>query len=182
MAGTTVLAINHPLELFASQKKQDADAFILQTINALQVRKVYLDAPLSLPGIYRELPNCQDYFYRQGDRTLRAMSPMFLGGLTARAIKLKDQLQAMGIEVFEVYPAPLAKMWDLPDLGYKKQKANLPTICNALRNKLPFSVPDFKTINDWHHVDALLALAIAYRHEKGEAQAYGNPQEGIILV
>ncbi len=182
MAGTTVLAINHPLELFASQKKQDADAFILQTINALQVRKVYLDAPLSLPGIYRELPNCQDYFYRQGDRTLRAMSPMFLGGLTARAIKLKDQLQAMGIEVFEVYPAPLAKMWDLPDLGYKKQKANLPTVCNALRNKLPFSVPDFKTINDWHHVDALLALAIAYRHEKGEAQAYGNPQEGIILV
>ena len=182
MAGTTVLALNHPLQLFASQKKQDADAFILRTLTDNQVSKVYLDAPLSLPGIYRGLPNYQDYFYRQGDRMLRAMSPMFLGGLTARAIKLKDQLTTQGIEVLEVYPGPLAKMWDLPSEGYKKQKANIESVCNLLRNKLPYTMPDLDVILDWHHVDALLALAIAYRHEAGEAQAYGNPQEGIIWV
>ncbi|MEM1218008.1 MAG: hypothetical protein AAGH79_03820 [Bacteroidota bacterium] len=182
MAGTTVIALHNPLQLFASQKKQDADAFILKTLAANQITKVYLDAPLSLPGIYRGLPNHQDYFYRQGDRMLRAMSPMFLGGLTARAIKLKDQLNAQGIQVFEVYPGPLAKMWELPALGYKKQKVNIAAVCNALRSKLPFSMPDLEAIPDWHHVDALLALAIAYRHEAGESQAYGTPQEGIIWV
>lgn len=182
LAGTTVLATGVPVRFYPSVKKKNADTFILETLKNLPVSTVYLDAPLSLPGVYRPLPGFTDYFYRQGDRELQAMSPMFLGGLTARAIRLKDTLEAQGIKVYEAYPAPLAKLWGLPELGYKKQKSHIQEISNKLRNDLPFPIPDAKDLLDWHHVDALLALAIGYRHQTGQAQSYGNELEGMIWV
>ena len=96
MAGTTVVAVarERQIDLLQSGRKQDADAWLLETAVAQQPDHIFLDAPLSLPGVYRHLPGRSDYFYREADRELQAMSPMFLGGLTARAMQLHERLRA----------------------------------------------------------------------------------------
>ena len=68
LAGTTVLAIfdtdtQHTL-LEQSSKKQDADAFVLSTLCEHPANVVGIDAPLSLPGIYRDLEGNNDFHYR----------------------------------------------------------------------------------------------------------------------
>ena len=111
MAGTTVIAHLHDEQLTLTQsvKKQDADKFVLEKVAAIQPTHLFLDAPLSLPGVYRSLPDCDSFFYRKSDQAVQAMSPMFLGGLTARAMQLAHQLQNQGLEIIEIYPAKLAE-------------------------------------------------------------------------
>lgn len=48
------------------------------------------------------------------DRQAKDMSPMFLGGLTARAIALSKEWRKLGIAVHEAYPAALIRQeWDM---------------------------------------------------------------------
>ena len=53
LAGTTVIGLleNQIVQLFASQKKKDADQFILQQIKERQPNTIFIDAPLSLPNV-----------------------------------------------------------------------------------------------------------------------------------
>jgi uncharacterized protein len=186
LAGTTVLctweASAGTLALYSSRKNQDADRFIIERIDKLQPGAVFLDAPQSLPGVYTRPGQYSDYFYRAADRQLRAMSPMFLGGLTARAMQLKAGLSTAGIPVYETYPAQQARRLGLTDLGYKKTAAGIPAVCAMIRAEysfLPIRESDFRT---WHQVDALLALLAAIRFEQGVHEVYGDEGEGIIVV
>jgi hypothetical protein len=99
LAGTTAVCFekNNQLHLAQSVKKQDADAWLRQLISTKKPAAVYIDAPLSLPGVYRG--EGSDYFYRAGDRAVGAMSPMFLGGLTARAMQLRAAFPAIPASV-----------------------------------------------------------------------------------
>ena len=108
MAGTTVIAYlkSGKLHFAQSQKKKDADLFVENWVAQHQPRAIFLDAPLSLPGVYTEPEAYDDYFYRAGDRLLRAMSPMFLGGLTARAMRLSRRLKATGNQRDRNLPFP----------------------------------------------------------------------------
>jgi predicted nuclease with RNAse H fold len=183
LAGTTVLAspLSAPL-LLRSRKGADADTFLLDTLIGQGVRFVFLDAPLSLPGVYLSMPGFGDFLFREGDRRLGAMSPMFLGGLTARAMRLKSLLEAEGITVFETYPAAQAKRLGLNALGYKKSKDTLPVVVGHLApmlEPLGFSPGGIAT---WHDVDALLALLAAVRWSMGEAEFWGHEAEGGIWV
>jgi predicted nuclease with RNAse H fold len=183
MAGTTVMAIGHPQEepfLIQSAKKQDADQLILQTLVQEQVEMVFLDAPLSLPGVYRGLPGCTDYFYRAGDRQVNAMSPMFLGGLTARAMQLTQKLKEKGIQTWEVYPGYLAQQLGFKELGYKKGK-DLSPLLEELQQAAPF-VFSKANISNWHAFDALLAYLSGHRYLAGEAELFGDSTEGLIVV
>ncbi len=183
LAGTTAIAALEPggLSFWQSKPKQDADRFILEWAAEFRPERAFLDAPLSLPGIYRYPEQYQDHFYRQGDQALRAMSPMFLGGLTARAMRLKNQLESMGVEVLEVYPAHLAKLMSLDVLQYKKGLPQIAAILPILSAQLP-GQPQVPPLPSWHQVDALLALISGIRYLKGEHQAFGDPQEGLIIV
>jgi predicted nuclease with RNAse H fold len=182
MAGTTVLAMwdGESLLLKSSEKKKDADAFLLKEISALRPQQLYLDAPTSLPGRYRELAGYQDYFYRQCDKAMGAMSPMFLGGLTARAMKLKDQLQAQGFPVWETYPAWQARRLELKAIGYKGKLGQVPDVLSRLKEEFPFPLPSM--LPNWHQVDALLALLGGLRHQQGQAEVIGQAEEGVIVV
>ena len=106
LAGTTVLAYTEgeEIKILQSQKKQDADQFILNFLKISSPELVGIDAPLSLPGAFRALNN--EFFYREADKELNAMSPMFLGGLTARAMKLSASIP---IRMVEVYLGALAR-------------------------------------------------------------------------
>lgn len=182
LAGTTVIALyeaGSPVRMYQCEKKKDADKFLLSRLIAERPTEIFLDAPLSLPGIYRDLPGCTDYFYRRSDRELRAMSPMFLGGLTARAIKLKDELTQEGFSVREVYPAALAKLLKLKDLGYKNDKKNLAACTDVVQTHYDLRLP--RNLDNWHQFDALLALASGMRFLHGEHRCAGDAEEGLII-
>lgn len=187
-AGTTVIARWTPelperkVDFGISERKADADLYVQTHFLRDRPQHVFLDAPLSLPGIYTGLPDHHDYFYRRCDRELGAMSPMFLGGLTARAMRLAAFFRKHDCAVHEVYPGALARDWKLKDLNYKEQKGYLPDVITALRERLkdlPFTAKDLRT---WHHVDALLALVSGVRFLRAESLIVGHPAEGVIVV
>ncbi|MEQ8907866.1 MAG: DUF429 domain-containing protein [Vicingaceae bacterium] len=185
MAGTTVIARlmeKNQVDFHACPKNQDADQFILKFLTENDaVWMAYIDAPLSLPIAYNRLNGNNDYFYRQADRITGAMSPMFLGGLTARAIQLKEKAESSGVKLVETYPSKLAEVLALKNQGYKKEKQKIELLCNSLKEKSGFNFENDK-VKTWHHFDALLCLYSAKRFEMQAAMVFGNPEEGTITV
>ena len=181
MAGTTAVALleGEKVEVRISEKGRSADDFILRIIEEHNPLLVAIDAPLSLPGIYNEPETYDDYFYRKGDKELGAMSPMFLGGLTARAIKIRDHLIGRGIKVIETYPSQLAKKFTLHQFGYR-DKDRLQECTEKLTSLVPWKLPE--GICTWHELDAMLALWSANRLLDGNSEVYGDPGEGQIYI
>lgn len=183
MAGTTVIAYlkSGKLHFAQSQKKKDADLFVEDWVAQHQPRAIFLDAPLSLPGVYTEPEAYDDYFYRAGDRLLKAMSPMFLGGLTARAMRLSRRLKQREISVIETYPSRLADILALDRQRYKKDKAYLPLAASfAMGQTADFQLAEQPA--NWHQVDAMLAFCSGWRYQQGQHELYGEPGEGAIVV
>lgn len=179
MAGTTVCAwpSGSGIELRQSAKKEDADAFLEALIAEIKPQAIYLDAPLSLPGVYTN--NGNDYFYRACDRELACMSPLFLGGLTARAMRLANIWLQQGLVTYEAYPAALWREIGSKNLLYKKDTEDLDACIELLQAHFELSLP---TASNWHQFDALLALCVGVRHQQQKANIYGDPQEGLIYV
>ncbi len=187
LAGTTVIASldqeRQTIALISSQKGQDADNLILTYAAQVRPKLIFIDAPLSLPGVYANTKGYTDYFFRQADKQLQAMSPMFIGGLTARAMKLKKELEALTIQVYETYPAAQARQMDLLPLGYKKQLTFLNNVLPLIEQELqPALLVHGNIINNWHQADALLALIGAIRFVNGKHLIFGEEKEGVILV
>lgn len=186
LAGTTVLCTlgaQNELLFFSSQKKQDADVFLLNVLEEVKPDIVALDAPLSLPLRCIKKADRGSFFYRIADIETGAMSPMFLGGLTARAMQLHAHLQNSGTKVFESYPAQLAKVLRMPD-AYKKENQAIEVCIEILTrywhdNLIKIRIPKSISLN-WHEFDSWLALTIAYRIHSGIAKAYGLQEEGLI--
>lgn len=157
----------------------DADAFILQMAAELRPDRIFIDAPLSLPLAYFRNA-ADDYMYREADRQLSAMSPMFLGGLTARAIRLKHELGKSGIEMFESYPKAVFHevFRALPDR--KSGKEELPKWTALVGNSLP--LPMAFEPADWHQVDAAACWLSGYRYAHGLHRTVGDPEEGCIII
>lgn len=182
LAGTTVVTFNQNgnLRQRSFEKGKDADVLILETIKELVPSVIFIDAPLSLPLAYSNKGN--DFFYREADRVLKAMSPMFLGGLTARAMKLKTQIEAeFGIAVHETYPAALIQAFsELSELYNKKDVKSIPPFMEAFHQKIPdFSIEERP--KSYHSVDSLLAWYSGYRYLEGKASSVGNKKEGTII-
>lgn len=173
-AGTTAIAYyeDGQIHVLQSIKGEDADKFIRNYLQALNADFLFLDAPLSIPlGLY--LDN-EEVFYRQADRQLQAMSPMFMGGLTSRAILLRKQLIKKGVRVYEVYPKALVQELKM-DKHYKKDLA-------AFLEVLQEHCPPLPEIRNWHQTDACLAWLSGFRFTQGDATSYGNEQEGMVYV
>lgn len=183
LAGTTVIAHPEPggkIKFVQSRRKQDADRFLLDWLADKQPQTVFLDAPLSLPTVYRDPDGGEDFFYRHADRELRAMSPMFLGGLTARAMRLRRELEQLGHQVREVYPAELARIWELKARGYKKSADQIPANVEHLRTFTDVVLETPPT--NWHQFDALLAFCSGRRFFQNQHTEYGDAGEGLIIV
>lgn len=185
MAGTTVIARmydHNKVDFFASAKNQDADQFIKDFIASNEdVWLAYLDAPLSLPKVYSQCGSKGNYFYREADKATGAMSPMFLGGLTARAMKLSVELGILGVKVVETYPSKLAEVLKLKDKNYKKDRHQIAALCEELKEISGFMF-DNEEVLTWHHFDSLLCLYSAKRHEIQASMVFGNVEEGTITV
>lgn len=185
LAGTTVVSIFKQNKIYFLEVEEgvDADQFILNAVGHFKPDVVFIDAPLSLPGRYCGLPGCEDYMFRKADAELKAMSPMFLGGLTARAIRIKDILEEQKVEVRETYPKVLAHNFDLQSVGYKANTHHLNLCRSRLQEQLsPRIFMDCQDIKTWHHLDALLALMAAMRYDSDSGSVYGDEREGCIYV
>lgn len=188
LAGTTVVAWQEAetVHFTASAKKQDADRFLLDFFSKRPPGKIFIDAPLSIPEVYASgtahLPEGAepDFHYRPCDRELGAMSPMFLGGLTARAMKLAFYLRRKGHEVSETYPGALARHIGLADAGYKGNKDAVSSCLALLFNAISINLQP-REITTWHHFDALLAFSSALRESRGESIRIGEADAAIIF-
>lgn len=180
MSGNTVVASaeDDVVVFLRSMKNKSSDDFLANLIQGFQPQHIFIDAPLSLPGIYSGKPGFDDYFYRKCDRMVRAMSPMFLGGLTARAIKLKDMFPET--QFHESYPGGLARHMKMDELGYKKSTSNIASVAEALEANSGLKVPENSKLS-WHHIDAFLTLMIAQRYFEEKHQTFGDTREGQII-
>ena len=185
LTGNTVIAIflGDQIIFMDVDKGVDADSFILNAADHFKPKAIFIDAPLSLPGVYKGEGHFTDFHFRQADRELSAMSPMFLGGLAARAMELKSSLELQDIKVFETYPRIMAQRLKLKARGYKGSRLALKDCRKYLLKKFGDQIEiDPNDITSWHHVDALLALISALNYVRGEVEVYGNEQEGLIYI
>ncbi len=184
LAGTTVIAYlddNNSVSFLTSEKKKDADKFILKSIEILKPKYIFLDAPLSLPGVYTMPEKYDNYFYRIGDKVLKGMSPMFLGGLTARAMRLRKELEKQDVQVLETYPAIHAQRFELKQLNYKKKVQYTAAVVDFLEEQFTFQF-NREQIKSWHQVDALMAFYTGFRFINNEIEQFGAVDEGLIWV
>lgn len=179
LAGTTAICYQEgeALTIVQSEKKQDADRFINKTVESLNPSQIFIDAPLSLPSAY--FGSGDDYFYRDCDRLLKAMSPMFLGGLTARAIKLTSAFESNNISCYEAYPAALVKNIEGLSKNYNKKSMVNTSIIKILESLIGLEI---KSIGNWHQIDSVLCWYTGKRFASDEAKMIGNKEEGQIFV
>jgi len=184
-SGNTVLCYKQEdrMGFVGTQKNRDPDPVIIEQAEKLKAEYIFLDAPLSLPKVYfNPSDKEQDYFYRRCDRELGAMSPMFIGGMTARAIRLKHQLEEKGFIIKEVYPSALANLLNLRRHGYNEKTINIVRCMDVIASQFHIYNIREKQMPTWHHFDALLALISGGRYLQGVAEHYGNSGEGLIYV
>lgn len=157
-------------------KGQDGDEWLEEWVVQHAPRAIYIDAPLSLPAAY--FGKGHDYIFRQADRVVGGMSPMFLGGLTARAMRCAAHWRELGIHVHEVYPAALVRReWDF--LKIPHGRAIPPHKLRLMAGMCMVPPPD---PSDRHEADAWLCWLIGHRHQQGVASAHGQRSEGVILA
>ncbi len=184
LAGTTAatMIIGGKLKIWQSERGQNADEWLVNLTSDLNPKQVFIDAPLTLPKVYSHgvFTVKEEYFYRACDKEVQAMSPMFIGGLTARAIKLRARLNESGIAVIETYPSQLNKILLGHLSNYKKGLDALPVFTETLQGLLPF--PILQPPINWHQFDCLLAWLSGYRHNHKQAILYGDAKEGRIIV
>jgi predicted nuclease with RNAse H fold len=182
LSGNTAVAIlkKGKVELFKTKVKENADDFIVEVLSKHQVKMVFIDAPLSLPRSYQGIKEETEpeFFYRQCDKETGAMSPLFLGGLTARAIALKYCLNRKEIEVYETYPSYLCRLLNIERV---KTADGVFEMFHRIKNELNglFGNIEPQTI---HEIDALLALYSAIRFCQQQHVVLGDASEGEILV
>lgn len=141
---------------------------------------VGIDAPLSIPGVLRGLDGFSNYHYRLADLEAKAMSPMFLGGLTARAMELKNQIERLHYSrVIEVYPKLTANELELDMKRYKKDRGYLRECLVKITEKVNWSI-DQSDFTNWHQLDALLALISTEKFTQNTSSSLGNKAEGLI--
>lgn len=181
LAGTTVIAFRQKgaIQLRKSIKNQDADLMILDFVSENSIEMIGLDAPLSLPGVFTGLVGFEDYHYRICDKQLKAMSPMFLGGLTARAMKLKATIEKDNVKVLEVYPVMTGKALGFMEFGYRKKNVDYDAILAALKNE-GIEMASESLINTSHDIDAILALHALERVGLSKENKIGDLREGVI--
>jgi predicted nuclease with RNAse H fold len=182
-SGTTVICHNtfHEVRFILSPKNSDADEFLLNEIIHIDPDIVLINAPLSLPGVYRHLGGCIDYFFRKCDSEMKASSPMFTGGITARAIGLKRQLNSFGYQVYETYPRKMVEVLSLPVHIYRQKIADLDSMLDIFMTRASIAL-NKRLITTWHHFDSLLAFISGLRYMTRQNEVFGKEDEGLVYV
>lgn len=179
LAGNTVVCFGNQsgeLKIERSCKKKNTDEWLLKFFQEINPQIIGIDAPLSIPLALRESnpTSNQNFFFRQCDIDTKAMSPMFLGGLTARAMALKSKVN--GKTWLEVYPAGLVDIMEL-----KHYKKDISKCLSEISCHFPLQI-NTSAITDWHALDSVLAYISTERFLQNKHLTFGNASEGLIVV
>lgn len=157
------------------------DQEILELTLSLRPSVVAIDAPLYLPKGRRSLEDRSGPHLRKCDEAmLRAgirFFPVTLGPmrkLTARGMRLRARLEGSGFRVIEVYPGGAQDL-----LGIPRGKHSL----NGLRGGLErLGLRGLRSDLSIHELDAVTAAYVGYLYLKGEYEALGDRDEGLIIM
>ncbi|TVR79848.1 MAG: DUF429 domain-containing protein [Saprospirales bacterium] len=177
-SGNTAIAISNgsAIEFHQSKAKESADDWLATMVTRFPPEIIAIDAPLSLPAGW--CGGTGDLFYRECDQKLKAMSPLFLGGLTARAVKFSRRLRHRGVEVIESYPKGFVN--HLLDGQYPEPEGDLNPVLSMLPGNIKLRLTS-QPSNE-HQMDALICLVVAYRFSQRQTIRFGKYGEGIIHV
>jgi uncharacterized protein len=181
LAGTTAITfiLDDKIKIVQTTKGQDADKWLVKIIKENNLDYIFMDSPLSLPAAF--FGKGDDFNYRKADRLISAMSPMFLGGLTARAIKLKTELAHYGVSCIEVYPGGFVRNQADYQLFYnKKDLTSLSKMTDELLQTIQHDISEKPTT--YHQLDSLICWYIGDKYLKGQAQSLGDAEEGLIWI
>jgi predicted nuclease with RNAse H fold len=157
------------------EKGKDTDQWLSELIEEQKPALIAIDAPLSLPGVYQKLKGFTDFFYRHCDRELGAMSPMFLGGLSARAMKLRSQYPH--VNFIESYPSAFVKTYyPAQHQLYKKDYSAF------LEQHGQDLINDVDMLQSNHDLDAIICWHIGKKYLDQNTKVFGKPEEGLIYV
>lgn len=186
LSGNTVICLLSKNKIFFIDVDEDVDAdiFIYNAAKHFQPEIIFLNAPLSIPGVFRSVNSCCDHQYRQADKEICGISPMIIGGVTARAMELKQKLESeFNTKVYETSSKAQAENYGLLTKGFKCGRKELLEcrfeITSHLDKNLMINCQDIKS---WDHLNALLSLITAIRFVNGEAHTHGISEEGVIYV
>jgi len=174
---TTALSysVNTRLVTELSPMKEDTDAWIFDRVKSLGFDQLFIDAPLSLPRIYIDPKDTKSTFQlRSCDQELGAMSPMFLGGLTARAMALQSACRSHGIDCFETYPKALL-------IKRFQTKERSSDVVSHIARKTKVKI-DLATLSNPHIYDSLLAWYAGWIYTYDNPLVIGRKKEGRIYL
>lgn len=138
---------------YISERCGKSDKELIRFVESFNADVIGIDAPLSLPDFKSE-----NYLYRNCDKKLKALSPMTLGEITARAIHIKENLSCK--DIFEVYPKTLLELFKINHKGYKRDQNLQSTIWKILIEYYDLDFPDIEMNED--NLDSILAVLILY--------------------
>jgi predicted nuclease with RNAse H fold len=157
------------------------DAEILAFARQTGPAVIGIDAPLSLPAGRRSIHERDEHHLRACDRALSRRGirffPVTLGpmrALTARGMRLKEALAALGYAAWEVYPGGAQDVLGIP----RKQRG-----LEKLRDGLAaLGIRDLHAGMSDHELDAVTGAYVMQRYLAGRASGWGDPDEGVIVM
>ena len=171
--------------LLRGSAAETADLFtdeeILAAVRGAGAALVAIDAPLNLPPGRTSIHERNDSHYRVCDMELRRRRipffPITLGpmrALTERGIRLRREIEAMGIRVIEMYPGGAQDVWGIPRA--RRDRAGLK------RGLARLGLKGLRKDASDHELDAATGALVARRFLEGRAEVYGNFDEGAIVM
>ena len=164
------------VEHFLVYKDED----IVKFVKKFNPKVVAIDAPLSLPKGRKSLDEKSNIHLRSCDKELLKMGikffPITLGPmrkLTKRGIRLKRILESIGYEVIEVYPGGAQDLLDIPR---KKDMKGL------MRGLVKLGIRGIRKNATNDELDAVTAAYVAKLYVEREFKAYGDKEEGLIIM
>lgn len=157
------------------------DSEVLRDVSRLNPIVVAIDAPLSLPKGRSSLEVKSDIHLRVCDRELLKRGikffPITLGpmrSLTKRGIRLRKVLQASGFRVIEVYPGGAQDI-----LGIPRKSSGISRLRRGLAH---LGIKGLDKVETHHELDAVTAALVGKMFYEGNYEAYGDPDEGLIVM
>lgn len=157
------------------------DEEILHEAEEVRCDLVAIDAPLSIPRGRKSLDERSNVHLRECDKELLKRRikffPVTLGPmriLTKRGMKLKEKLTRRGFKVIEVFPGGAQDV-----LGIARKTKG--------KNKLLVGLKKLglkglrKEMSD-HELDAVTAALVGRFYMEGKYEAFGDPEEGLIIM
>ena len=153
----------------------NADAELISLVKKYKIKKVIVDAPLTLPKGRKSMDKRSKHHFRECDLELRKEGirffPITLGPmrkLTKRGMKLKKKLEKMEIKVYEGFPGASYDRLGVP----RKDKNKI----RKLLRKFGFPAPDASQ----DELDALILLLTLHLKKKGKCKSFKGKDGEII--